>query len=460
MTACILVADGVATHRITLKVRLTAACYRVVIAANTQQLLDFARAERPNLIVLRGGFIDQSPIDLCRLLAADKDLSSISVLILADGANRLAALQAGAAAVLDPTVDEQMLLARIRSLLRETDESSNRLPEIIPPSRDTDQPRLTLVADSPGRGLCWRHQLCQHLPYDLIACDPEEALAAASSGQGSDLYLIAADIVMRGDGLRLLSELRSRGVSRHAGFIIATTPERAEINAIALDLGASEVLPITLGGADGIEETVFALQTQLARKRRADKARAEARHNQHLAMTDPLTGLYNRRYAMPYLTEITRQSAEKRSNFSVLVMDLDWFKRVNDTYGHPAGDAVLRNIAGRLEHIVGRAGVVARLGGEEFLAILPGTNEAGAYRIAEAIRHEVETCPTHLPERIGEGVITSTLSIGVAIGTGAGSSSSYEAIAEMLLERADQALLAAKSLGRNRVMLAQAEYAA
>lgn len=462
MTACILVADGVATHRITLKVRLTAACYDVQIAASTQQLLALARNRRPDLIILRGGFPDETPISLCERLAGDDELSSVPILILADGANRLAALRAGAAAVLEPAVDEQMFLARIRSLLRENDEYSNRQRDLIEPAGQlaSDRVRLTLVADSPGRGLCWKHLLGQRLPFELTACDPEEALASAAGGNSADLYLIAADIETRGDGLRLLSELRSRGGSRHAGFIVATSPERSEINAIALDLGASEVLPITLGGGNGIDATIMALQTQLARKRRADKARAEAQRNLQLAMTDPLTGLYNRRYAMPHLAETARISREAGASFAVLVMDLDWFKRVNDHFGHAAGDAVLRNVAARLEQAVGPAGIVARLGGEEFLAILPGTDEAGAYRIAEAIRRDIETSPTRMPQRIGEGMIDATLSIGVAIASAAGYSSSHEALAEMLVERADQALLSAKSLGRNRVMLAQAEYAA
>ncbi|MFV0386380.1 diguanylate cyclase [Paracoccus sp. (in: a-proteobacteria)] len=462
MTARILVADGIATHRITLKVRLTAACYDVVIAPNTAQLSAFARHHRPDLIILGGGFGDERPIDLCQRLATDPDLAAIPVLILADAPDRLEALRAGAAAVLEPAVDEHMLLARIRSILRDSDSVSDRRAEMAEPPAifDAAPARITLVADSPGRGLCWKHLLGPRLPYRFIACDPEEALRAASDGRGSDLYLIAADIETRGDGLRLLSELRSRNGSRHSGFLIATMPGREEIHSIALDLGAGEVLPVNLGGAAGIEETALAVESQLLRKQRADKLRAEDRHNLQLAMTDPLTGLYNRRYALPRLAEAAHQSLENASNFAVLIMDLDWFKRVNDRYGHAAGDAVLRNVAQILDQAIATDGLTARLGGEEFLAILPDADEAKTFRIAETIRRAVEAHPTRLPNRNEAASIRATLSIGAAIMTGAGCSIAHDMMAELILERADQALLTAKSLGRNRVMLAQAEYAA
>lgn len=462
MTARILVADGVATNRITLKVRLAAACYDVMAAGTAQQMLTLARSHRPELIVLGGGFVGQSSIDLCRQLVEDNNCAATPVLMLAEEGDHLQALRAGAAAVLDPTVDEQMLFARIRGLLRDTDALPDQQMALAeaPAPFEAALPQITLVADSAGRGLCWKHLLSQRLHYRFVINDPEEALGAAATGRCADLYLIAADIETRGDGLRLLSELRSRNGSRDAAFIIATTPDRAEINAIALDLGAGEVLPVTLGANNGIEIAAMAIEAQMIRKQRADKRRAEAQRNILWAMTDPLTGLYNRRYALPRLTEIARETLNQNTGFAVLAMDLDRFKRVNDRYGHPVGDAVLCNVAQRLEHGINGRGLLARLGGEEFLAILPDADEMEAYRVAEQIRQNVEAHPTRLPRRMGDAEIPATLSIGVAIGTRPLDRVSPEALAEMILERADQALLTAKSLGRNRVMLAQAERAA
>lgn len=464
MTARILVADGVATTRITLKVRLVSACYDVLTAGTAEQLLLQAKMSRPDLIILGAGFGRQSPVAICLSLLADGDCASIPVLMLADASSRLEALRAGAAAVLDPAVDEQMLLARIRGLLRDTGsgiEAQRMLAEA--PASFVGAPiatQIALVADGPVRALRWRHLLQRRLPHRFAILTPEEALGAVAAGRAADLYLIAADLEARGDGLRLLSELRSRAGSRHAAFVVATEPERAELSSMALDLGAGEVLAIDLGGIAGVEVAALALQTQLARKAQGDRRRAEAQRNMLWAMTDPLTGLYNRRYALPRLTEIARDALRDDTCFGVLALDLDRFKRINDNYGHAAGDAVLREVAHRLETVVGKDGITARLGGEEFLAVLPGADDAAAFRRAEETRRAIEAQPILLPDLSGGGRLGVTLSIGVAIGRGCKLTTHPERLAELSLERADRALMLAKSTGRNRVMLAQAERAA
>lgn len=465
MTARILVADGTATTRITLKVRLAAACYEVMTASTAQQLRQLACHGRPDLILLGSGFGDLDPVALCSALTRDRDCLGVPVLMLAGGGARLEALQAGAAAVLEPTVDEQMLLARIRGLLRDTGATPDPQPTLAEPPSDfaaaPAQSDVTLVADTAARALRWRHLLQRRLPgcrFDI--CSPEEALGAVAADRPADLYLIAADIEGRGDGLRLLSELRSRHGSRDAAFVVATAPQRAELGAIALDLGAGEVLPLDLGGEPGIEIAVLALQMQLTRKEQGDRRRAEVMRNMLWAMTDPLTGLYNRRFALPRLTEIVRDSLRENAPFAVLALDLDRFKRINDCHGHAAGDAVLREVAHRLETRVAGHGMTARLGGEEFLAVLPGADDAEACRQAEGIRQVIETQPIALPHLSGGGLVTVTLSIGVAIGRSGQQGIPPERLAEMSLERADRALMSAKSLGRNRVMLAQTERAA
>lgn len=464
MTARILVADGVATTRITLKVRLAATCYDVLTAGTPEQLIQQARTCRPDLVILGGGFSRQSSVEICQALLSDRDCLTIPVLMLADPANRLEALRAGAAAVLDPTVDEQMLLARIRGLLRDADgmpEPQRALAE-APASfaRSASAIQISLVADGPARALRWRHLLQRRLPHRFTIHSPEEALGAVAAGRAADLYLIAADIEARGDGLRLLSELRSRSGSRDAAFVVATEANRAELSAVALDLGAGEVLPIDLGGSAGIEIAALALQGQLSRKAQNDLRRAEAQRNMLWAMTDPLTGLYNRRYALPRLTEIARDALHEAAPFAVLALDLDRFKRINDSHGHAAGDAVLCEVARRLDAVMDKDGITARLGGEEFLAVLSHTDEARAFRRAEEIRRAIEAQPILLPDLSGGGVIDVTLSIGVAIAHCGLPVAVPDRLAELSLERADRALMLAKSLGRNRVMMAQTERAA
>ncbi len=460
MTARIIVADDTATSRITLKVRLGAACHEVLTAATTAELMRRLREDRPDLVLLSSGLENRSLVDLCKLVTEERP--GIAVLALAGADQRLQALRAGASAVLARGVDDQMMLARIRGLLRDADtDHAMAEPAAHFSHGQADEDRVVLVADSAGRALRWRHGLQSQLGHCRITIrTTEEALGAAASGQRADLYLIAADIEGRGDGLRLLSELRLRSGSRDAAFIVAIHPGRDEFAAIALDLGAGDVLPIDLGGAVDPALAALAVRGQLQRKHDADRRRAEARRHMHWAMTDPLTGLPNRRYALPRLSDIAGDGIDSGQPFAVLVLDLDRFKAINDTYGHPAGDAVLCEVARRIHDIVANRGMAARLGGEEFLVALPGCDEAEAWRIAESIRRAVGTRPVALPRLSGGGAIPVTLSLGVAVVFAPLSPVPAEFLAELSLERADRALIAAKATGRNRVMLAQDERAA
>ena len=157
---------------------------------------------------------------------------------------------------------------------------------------------------------------------------------------------------------------------------------------------------------------------------------------QRLAVTDGLTGLYNRRY----LTERMAQQEAAGGVVSLLVIDLDHFKRVNDTFGHVAGDAVLRESAARIASVCRATDVVARYGGEEFVVLLPDTGEEEARRLAERIRTTLRQAPV----ADSAGSIPITASVGVATRAGAG--------IHRLMESADRALYRAKEEGRDRVV--------
>jgi two-component system, cell cycle response regulator len=455
VTARILIAEGSATSRISLKVRLSGACYEVLTAATGDDLLSQLRQGRPDLILLGPGFSGLRLADAFHLVSVERPRTP--VLVLADGERRVEALQAGAAAVLDPRVAEQMLLARVRGLLRdaEADDAPDfALAEDAGGFVHAPSGNVVLVADQPGRAQRWRHILQPRLNCRFAIASPDETLSAAAHGDGADLYIIAADIEQKGDGLRLLSELRSRNGSKEAGFAVLVAPEREELCAIALDLGAGEVLPLDPTEDNNAEIAALALRNQLDRKRRADSRRQEMKRNMAWAMSDPLTGLHNRRYAMPRLAEIARSAMRRQDGFAVMALDLDRFKAINDNFGHAAGDAVLCDIARRVEGIVASQGLTARLGGEEFLVVLPHATEADAFRLAEEIRQEVETHPTLLPPISGGGKVQATLSIGVAFEQAPFCISRPDILAEIALERADRAMIAAKSLGRNRVLMA------
>lgn len=462
MSGRILIADGLATNRITLKVRLSAACYEVVTATSAPQVVALAVQERPDLIILGSSLGPDAPVSLCHELSRNSATAQIPVLVQCQSDLLIDALRAGATAALDPRVDENMLLARIRGMLRQRDlmRPMTGMAEAPTPYQEAIRGDVTLVADTPGRALGWKHMLSQYLPSRFAINDAEQALTAVARDDAAELYVIATDLEHPGEGLRLLAELRSRSGSRNSSFIMAVPNGRSDIATIALDLGAGDTMPLTLQSETMIEATAIAINAQLRQKRQADRHRAEAERHRLWAMTDPLTGLYNRRYALPRLTAIAQDAQRNGSPFSILAMDLDRFKRINDQFGHAAGDAVLVEVAKRIDKAIADFGMTARVGGEEFVAVLPNTGADLAAQLAEHVRQAIISRPITLPMRLGGPPISVTLSIGIASSDQCLPAAEPVKLAEDALDRADRAMLSAKSLGRNRVMRAAAPEAA
>lgn len=166
--------------------------------------------------------------------------------------------------------------------------------------------------------------------------------------------------------------------------------------------------------------------------------------------TDVLTGWHNRRYLQARMKEELARACRDGSNLVCLILDIDHFKRVNDTWGHAAGDSVLRELAQRIDAQVRASDVAARFGGEEFVILLPNTRSVDAQRLAERIRTAVAAAPFDLPDG---GQITVTVSIGIAeFAPGAGDAD-LKSLGEALIARADVALYAAKAAGRDRVVI-------
>ncbi len=163
-----------------------------------------------------------------------------------------------------------------------------------------------------------------------------------------------------------------------------------------------------------------------------------ARELMRLATTDGLTGTLNRASFLERGAAEKARSRRTRRPFAVLVLDVDHFKRINDTYGHAGGDAALRSLAQALDDAVRPGDVVGRMGGEEFAVLLPETSETVAYHVAKRLRESVEM----LSVDHARGQIRMTVSVGVAAGT---------AELAVLLQEADEALYRAKRAGRNRV---------
>ena len=453
MAGKILIVDDVATNRIVLKVKLASAYYETIQASSGVEALKIACEVKPDLVLLDVELPDMSGIEVCKRLKADPALRDIPVVMITafhDPARRVEALQAGAEDVFWKPLDELVLLARLRSLLRarETQEQlclrdgTYRELGFAEPSTGFAGPGLVgLVTGRLETALAWKRTLQPHLGDRLLVMDRDAALGELKVGAVPDVFVVAADLLRPGDGLRFLSELRSRPATRYSAVCLVLSGAARDTSATALDLGADDLIEPDMEPV----EMALRIQAQMRRKRQSDRLRNSVADGLRLAMVDPLTGLHNRRYALPHLARIAERAHETGRQFAVLVIDLDRFKLVNDGFGHAAGDAVLVCVAERLRSNLRAVDLVARIGGEEFLAALPDTGFEAAHATAERLRKTVGDQPIRLP---GGASLSVTLSIGLAMSDGRETAALP---VEALIDRADKALMAAKAEGRNQV---------
>jgi two-component system cell cycle response regulator len=205
-----------------------------------------------------------------------------------------------------------------------------------------------------------------------------------------------------------------------------------------LDLGVNDYLVRPIDS----HELLARVRTQLRRKRYVDQLRDKVQHSIELALVDPLTGLNNRRFLENHLATVLEAARARSKPVSLMILDIDHFKRVNDSYGHDCGDEVLKAFADRMRRIIRGGDLLCRLGGEEFVIVMPNVSLDTASRIAERARAAVEE-ELFVVDAAG-CAIPVTVSIGLA-------QSRSEAGADELYRRADQALYRSKSEGRNRV---------
>lgn len=452
MAGKILIVDDVATNRIVLKVKLAAAYYETVQAATGAEGLVLARSLRPDLVLLDVELPDMDGIAVCEALKADpatRDIPVVMITAFRDMARKMEALRAGAVEVFWKPLDEMVLLARLRSLLRarETaeqlglrDNTYRELGFAEAAEGFAGQALIGLVAGRPETALAWKREMQAYLEDRILVLDRETALGTFAGGKVPDVFVVAADLTRPGDGLRLMSDLRSRGATRYSSVCVMLPRDGREVAAVALDLGAADLIE---EGSDPAE-MALRITTQVARKRQSDRLRASVADGLRLAMTDPLTGLHNRRYALPHLARIAERAETTGRQFAVMVLDLDRFKAINDTLGHAAGDAVLVEVAERLKSNLRAVDLVARIGGEEFLVALPDTTLDAARATAERLRRVVGERPVRLKDG---GSVTVTMSIGLALG-----GRDARGIEE-LIGLADTALLDSKAEGRNQVTI-------
>lgn len=450
MTARILVVDDVEPNVRLLEAKLTLEYYEVLTATDGATALEIAAAERPDIILLDVMMPGMDGFETCRRLKADPVTRHIPVVLVTalDGReDKMKGLAVGADDFVTKPIDDVILFARVKSLvrlkavmdeLREREESGRRL------GVDTDGAgrlrgsggRILVVDDNDRQA----GKICEQLQGEhrpVIETDPAAALIAA---RGPVDLMIVNVSASEFDGLRFVAQVRSTEASRRTPILAVVDPADRPRLVKALELGVNDILARPVDP----EELDARARTQILRKRYADFLKQKLDYSLEMAVTDALTGLHNRRYMAGQLQALMSRAGQGGDPVAVLVMDIDHFKAVNDGFGHDAGDEVLREFAVRLATNVRAIDLPCRLGGEEFVVVMPGASLEDASIVADRIRRDVGSMP--FPIMSGAESLTITVSVGVAASTGASDNP------DALLKRADEGVYEAKSRGRNQVI--------
>ncbi len=453
MSARVLVVDDILPNVKLLEAKLSAEYYAVVTAMNGPDALKICEAGEADIVLLDVMMPGMDGFEVCRRLKTSPITAHIPVVMvtaLDQPSDRLKGLDAGADDFLTKPLDDTALMARVRSLVRlktVVDELRNRAmasrhlgisdPLAQAASEDGLGSRVLLVEDRPSSSERLKGALSKDHAVDLET-DPHQALMRAAEG-GHDVVIVSLDL-NGADGLRLCSQLRSLERTRNAAVLmLGEADDRARILR-GLELGVQDFLvrPVDRN------ELLARVRTQVRRKRYADRLRESMQSSIEMAVTDQLTGLHNRRYLDTHVSLLFDQSALRAKPLSLLILDIDKFKLVNDSWGHDAGDEVLKEFAARVKTCTRAIDVIARMGGEEIVIALPDTALEAAMAVAERIRAYVEGRGFAIHNGIRE--IPITVSIGVA------SRIPADPDPQTLMKRADEALYAAKAQGRNRVI--------
>jgi len=453
MTARVLVVDDVPANVKLLEARLSAEYFDVTTAQSGPEALALCERAECDIVLLDVMMPDMDGFEVCRKLKSNPLTHHIPVVMvtaLDQPSDRVRGLEAGADDFLTKPVTDVALISRVRSLARlkmVTDEL--RLRALTSKEIGIESPEREAVAETGRHG---RILIVDDRPssYERVAAtlsaehtvdvesNPSEALFHAAEG---NYELLIVSLGLKDfDGLRLCSQVRSLERTRNVPILAISEADNNTRLVRGLEIGVNDYLirPIDKN------EMLARVRTQIKKKRYTERLRDNVQMSIEMAITDALTGLFNRRYMESHLATLVEQAAARGKPIAVLVVDIDYFKAVNDSHGHDAGDDVLREFALRIRKSIRNIDLACRYGGEEFVIVMPETDMAVATMVAERLRRRIASEPFTIQQ--GARNLEVTISIGIAALGGSNDN------AAAILKRADTALYRAKRDGRNRVV--------
>ncbi|GGD25700.1 PleD family two-component system response regulator [Aureimonas glaciei] len=451
MTARILIVDDMDVNLRLMQARLTAEYFEVLTATSGADAIAICERETIDLVLLDVMMPDMDGYEVCRRLkgnARTRHLPIVLITSLDQPADRVAGLEAGADDFLTKPVRDLQLFSRVRSLVRLkilTDELRIRTETTASLVARHDvmaelagrAPSGRLMVFDDDTGLASRIKRILKTEHVVEATREPAAVLHDEASSAYDLFVVNLATASY-DGLRLCSQVRSSDLLRQVPILLVSDFADDVRTAKALELGANDYLASPLDR----NELLARVRTQIKRKRYDDGLRQSLRETIALAVTDSLTGLNNRRFLESHLPVVIERARTDAKPLSVLIADIDHFKRINDGWGHDAGDAVLKEFAARLKDSLRASDLACRFGGEEFVILMPEADGRTAQIIAERLRSLVADAPFDVA---GEAILV-TVSAGIAVLDPA--TDDWES----LLKRADRGLYEAKRNGRNQVV--------
>ena len=452
MTARVLVVDDIMSNVKLLEARLTAEYFEILTASSGREALDILERERIDVVLLDVMMPGMDGFEACRHIKQDPRTAHVPVIMvtaLDQPADKVHGLEAGADDFLTKPVDDIALVTRVKNLARLKVLSDEMLMRASTtqqmgmgeaPSLDwqnANESGHVLIVEDQGRAAQRLVDTLRTVHTVTLESDPQAALLKLSE-QPVDVLVVSLSLT-NADGLRLCSQVRSLERTRHLPILIIVEPSDEARLLRGLDMGVNDYV---VGPIDR-HEMMARVKTQVKRKRHADLLKARLEESVEMAITDGLTGLHNRRYMEGHLKTLVSQSIQSGRSLSLLVADIDYFKSVNDTYGHDVGDHVLREFARRFRRNTRGIDLACRLGGEEFVIIMPDTDLARAIQVGERLRATIAADPFS---------IASNKELRVTASVGISTLENRDDTPETLFKRADRALYSAKREGRNRVV--------
>ncbi len=454
MSARVLVVDDILPNVKLLEAKLSGEYYDVLTATSGAEALIKVETEAPDIVLLDVMMPEMDGFEVCRRIKANPLVAHIPVVMvtaLTDSADRIKGLEAGADDFLSKPLNDVALMARVRSLVRlkmtidewkVREKTANQLGVMEGTANAMTEPvenaRILVIEDQSYDAEKFAAALKEDNDIVVTVQTGTEALERIRE---ADYDLLAVSLNLQGeDGLRLCSHLRSSERTRSVPILMIATEDDMGRIAQGLEMGAHDYIHRPVDA----NELLARVRTQVRRKRFQERLRSTYEISLSMALTDSLTGLYNRRYFEAHLQKLLQKTVEQKKSLCVLLMDIDHFKTFNDTYGHGIGDEVLKIFAQRVKDSLRSFDLVARLGGEEFVVILPDVSVDMAHFIAERLRRTIGEVPFEV--NVPEKQVTVTTSIGGTLIDTEGHRT------EDVLERADKALYEAKEDGRNRTV--------